>query len=307
MPLQPTLIVLCPIPPELRARLSKDYNLLDERPESGSTRPEFSVAVTTSVAGIDPKMMDALPGLKLVICNGAGIDKIDMEAAKKRGIKVQHTPDAVTDDTADFGLGLMYAVTRRIVAGDRFVRSGGWKKGRAQPTRRLHTMKLGIVGLGKIGSTLAHRTSAIGMQVSYTGPRQKPDVPFTFVPNLTDLASKVDILALTCPATPETNKLIDAKVLSALGPEGYLINISRGSVVDEEALITALESDAIAGAGLDVYDNEPNIDERFMTLENAVLQPHVAAVTIETRNAMATLLADTVQSFYAQETTSNNK
>ena len=296
------LLVVASIPPELRLQLSKDHDLVDRRPEPGQSLPGYQVAVTMSVAGMDAAMMAALPDLRLLACNGAGTDKIDLAEAERRGIKVQHTPDAVTNDTADTAIALIYATLRRVVEADRFVRAGNWKSKRMTPSRRVFDARLGIAGLGKIGMTIARRASALGMDVCYCGPREKSDVNYPYYAEITEMAAAVDVLVLSCPAAPTTENLVNAEVLQALGPNGYLINISRGSVVDEEALITALESERIAGAGLDVFRKEPDIDPRFLVLENVVLQPHYASVTTATRNEMAQLLDSTISAFFNENT-----
>lgn len=290
------------LPPELKARLARDFDLLERKPTAGEMLPGFPVAVTTSMAGIDAATIAALPDLKLLGCNGAGLERIDTDALAARGIALRHTPDAVTEDTADLGLALIFALLRRVTEADRFVRSNGWATGRMSPSSRISGHRLGIVGLGKIGQTLAGRAALLGMPVSYTGPREKPDQPYRYLPDLLTLARECDILALTCRAGPETDRMIDARVLDALGPRGYLINIARGSVVEEEALIAALTSGSIAGAALDVFDHEPNIDPRFAALENVVLTPHYAAVTRETREAMAEEIATAIAAFYAGAT-----
>ena len=251
------------------------------------------------MAGIDAATIAALPDLKLLGCNGAGLERIDTAALQTRGIHLRHTPDAVTEDTADLGLALIFALLRRVTEADRFVRSNGWATGRMSPSSRISTHRLGIVGLGKIGQTLAGRAASLGMPVAYTGPRRKPDQPYRYVPDLPTLARESDVLALTCRAGPETDHMIDAHILDALGPRGYLINIARGSVVDEAALIAALQSGTIAGAALDVFNHEPTIDPRFSALENVVLTPHYAAVTRETREAMAEEIATAIADFYA--------
>jgi len=304
VPAKPELLVVAAIPPELRARLSPNYTLIEDRPGAGETRPGFPVIVTTSMAGADAPLMAALPDLKLITCNGTGLDKIDMAAAKARGIVVQHTPDAVTEDTADFAIALIYATSRRLAEADRFVRAGKWKTERMTPSRRVSARTLGIVGLGKIGEVIARRASALGIEVLYTGPREKPDQPYAYHPDIRDLARAVDILVLSCPGGPATHHTVNAEVLQALGPEGTLINISRGSVVNEADLIEALEAGIIAGAGLDVFASEPDIDARFMTMENVVLQPHYASVTGETRQAMADVIETAIDTFYTPKTTS---
>ncbi|MGX1309247.1 hydroxypyruvate reductase [Amorphus suaedae] len=288
---KPPVLVVAPIPPELERRLSASFTL--DR-ASGTADRSHRVAVTTSVAGADAALMASLPNLELIACNGAGLEQIDVEEAARRGIEVCNTPDAVTEDTADFALGLMYATSRRIAEGDRFVRAGRWGKERMSPSRRLYSRRLGIVGLGRIGSAIARRAAAIGMDVSYTATGAK-DVPYAFAPTVKELATRVDVLVLSCSGGPSTYRIVDREVLEALGPDGILINVSRGSVVDEEALLDALAAGTIAAAGLDVFETEPAIDPRFLELSNVVLQPHYAAVTQETREDIATTLHDAIQ------------
>lgn len=293
------VLAISALPPELKARLARDFDVIERKPTPGEPLPGFPVAVTTSMAGIDAATIAALPDLKFLGCNGAGLERIDTAALEAGGITLRHTPDAVTQDTADLGLALIFALLRRVTEADRFVRSGGWASGRMSPSSRISSHRLGIVGLGKIGQALADRAAALGMPVAYTGPREKPGQPHRYLPDLLTLAAECDVLALTCRAGPETHRMVDTQVLRALGPNGYLINISRGTVVDEEALITALTSHAIAGAALDVFDNEPAIDPRFAALDNVVLTPHYAAVTRETREAMANEIAAAITDFYA--------
>lgn len=295
---RPKLLVVAPIPPELRARLTENYDLVERKLSAGETLPGLAVAITTSVVGMNAATMAALPDLKLIGCNGAAVDMIDLAEAENRGITVCNTPDAVTYDTADTAISLIYATMRRVVEADRFVRSGAWKTERMTPSRRVRGSKVGIVGLGKIGGEVAKRTAALGLDVSYAGPRRKPDIPYRYFADVKEMAAAVDIFVLTCPASPETERLVDADVLSAIGSHGFLINISRGTVVDEGALIAALTAKTIAGAGLDVFEGEPRIDERFFTLDNVVLQPHYAAVTTETRHAIADTILSAVDDFY---------
>lgn len=292
---KPSILVVAPIPPELERRLSASFTL--DRADGTADR-NHRVVVTTSVAGADAALMQSLPNLELIACNGAGLEQIDVGEAERRGIAVCNTPDAVTEDTADFALGLMYATSRRIAEGDRFVRAGRWGKERMSPSRRLYSRRLGIVGLGRIGSAIARRAAAIGMDVSYTATGPK-DVPYAFAPTVKELASRVDVLVLSCSGGPSTYRIVDREVLEALGPDGILINVSRGSVVDEAALLDALVSGTIASAGLDVFDNEPAIDPRFLELANVVLQPHYASVTRETREDIANTLHDAIAAVFA--------
>ena len=297
--MKPELIVVAPVPPELRARLSESYALVDRKPAPGESIPGYRVAVTNAMAGAGAALMDALPDLELIASNGTGLDKIDLKAAEARGINVQNTPDVLTEDVADFALGLIYATCRRIAEGDRFIRAGRWVAERMTPSKRVFSRRLGVVGLGRIGGALARRGAALGMEIAYTGPREKPGEPYRYEPELMKLADWSEVLVLACPGGPATRHIVTAEVLDALGPRGFLINISRGATVMEEALIDALSSGRIAGAGLDVFENETDIDPRFFKLDNAVLTPHVAAVTTETRNAMADLLCGAVDRLYA--------
>jgi lactate dehydrogenase-like 2-hydroxyacid dehydrogenase len=294
---KPIVFVVPPIPPELRQALTERFELAEH--VRGQKKPEQRVLVITSMGGADAALMDEFPDLKLLACNGTGLERIDLSEAARRGIIVRNTPDEVTDDTAEYAIGLIYAVKRRMVEADRFVRAGRWEKDRMMPSRRVAGQRIGIVGLGKIGSKIAQRAAAIGMTVSYTGPRRKPQVPYTYVENIRELADAVDILVLSVPGGPATQRLVGMDVLRALGPEGVLINVSRGEVVDEEALITALQNKIIAGAGLDVFENEPRIDKRFFELENVVLAPHYATVTLDTRYAIAHTLRDAISDFLA--------
>jgi hydroxypyruvate reductase len=284
------IAVVAAIPPELREVLGRVNELVEIR-RGDTAKPGFDVAVTTSIAGAGVALFDQLPDLRLLLCNGTGLENIDLAEARRRGIVVRHTPDEVTDDTADFAIGLIYAVSRRLAEADRFVRAGRWATERMSPSRRVFDRTLGIVGLGKIGQTIARRASGIGMIVLYTGPRAKPEQPFEYVSDICDLAQRCDILVLSCPGGPATHHIVDARVLDRLGPDGIVINVARGSVVREADLIAALQNKTIAGAGLDVFDAEPAIDTRFAGFETVVLAPHYAAVTRETRYGIATTLA----------------
>lgn len=300
-----TVLVVTTIPKDLRDALSAEYRLQDHQKAPDGTwaqQPGIDVALTTSMAGADAALMDALPDLKLIACQGVGLDKIDLAAAEARGIRVANTPDVLTEDTADFGIALIYATARSIVRADQFVRAGRWPNERITPSRRVSGKTVGIVGLGRIGQTVARKAEGLGLTVLYSGPRAKPDVGYRFVADVVDLAAQADFLVLTCPGGPATDKMIDARVLEALGPDGILINIARGSVVDEAALIDALERKAIAGAGLDVFANEPKFDETFLKFENVVLQPHYASITFETRKAIIGLLQKAIAETFAQAT-----
>lgn len=298
-----TVLIVPPIPSELRKTLGESFVLADYVP--GKCYPGFSVAVTTGIGGASRAFMEAVPDLRLLASNGVGLDRIDLEEARRRGIVVRHTPDEVTEDVAEFAIGLVYAVLRRIPEADRFVRSGAWERNRLSPSRRIAGLDLGIVGLGRIGRRIASRAEALGMTVSYTDRQAQAGVHFTWVPHLRALAQQVDVLVLSCPGGAGTRHLVDRAVLRALGPRGVLINVSRGEVVNEADLIAALEADEIAGAGIDVFEQEPVSDSRLCRLENVVLSPHYAAVTRETRQAMAEALRTAIADFLAGRPVAN--
>ncbi len=294
------VLVLGALPAELRSALAARHALVDDQPGLPDAA-RFRVAVTTSIGGADAATLARLPGLGLLACNGVGLDRIDMAEAARRGIRVQHTPDAVTEDTADSAIALTYAVLRRVAEADRFVRAGRWRTERMTPSRRVGGKRAGIVGLGRIGTLIAQRLTGLGLHVAYTGPRAKPGVDWPYVAEVTALAARSDVLILSCPGGEATRGLVDAPVLRALGRDGVLINVSRGSVVDEAALIPALQGGTIGGAGLDVFEAEPGLDARFPALENVVLMPHYAAVTRETRAEMARVLLAAIDGFFGVE------
>jgi hydroxypyruvate reductase len=291
------LLVVARIPDDLRAALSRRHVLVEYGRDSSLSR--IRVAVTTSVHGFTADLMRQLPSLGLIACNGVGLDRIDVEEAARRGIRVGNTPGVLTEDVADLAVALMYAIARRVVEADRFVRSGRWATERMVLSRRVNGRVAGIVGLGSIGSAVARRTQALGLRTIYTGPRHKPDADLEYVPGLEALAAEADFLILCASVGATSRGMVDDKVLKALGPEGYLINVGRGELVDEQALLAALESQAIAGAALDVFVNEPAIDPRFLALGNVVLQPHHAALTHETRAAMIGVIERGIAEFLA--------
>ncbi len=292
------IVVVAPIPDELRNLLSTGHDLIELAQADPTER--FRVAVTTSMAGFDAVTMDRLPGLALIACNGVGLDKIDLAAAQTRGIRVRNTPGVLTEDVADSAIGLMYAVARRIAEADRFVRAGRWGAEKMPLSQRIAGGTLGIVGMGQIGQAIARRGQGLGMTVLYTSPSAKPDLPWTWIADVESLAAVANVLVLACPGGPSTAGMIDARVLDALGPSGFLVNISRGEVVVEDDLIAALQSHAIGGAALDVFHNEPAIDRRFFELDNVVLQPHYAALTAQTRADIAAKLDRDIAAYLAE-------
>ena len=233
-------------------------------------------------------LIERLPALKLISVMGVGYDGIDVATAKSRGIVVTHTPDVLNDDVADLALGLMIAASRQICAADRYVRAGSWPSGPVPLAKKMSGARVGMVGMGRIGQAIAHRALAFGMSIAYTS-RSPKSVPYRYLPTSLALAAEVDFLVIITPGGASTLKMIDAPVLAALGKKGILINVARGSVVDESALIDALEKGVIAGAGLDVFESEPAVPERLRAMPHVVLTPHIGSATAHTRGAMADL------------------
>ncbi|MEN9721350.1 MAG: Glyoxylate/hydroxypyruvate reductase [Pseudomonadota bacterium] len=286
----PEIVVTSRIPPFLTTGLQEKY-VVHER-DHIRDRQVFG-RVRALVGGgeskIDASYMALFPALEMISVCGVGYDGIDVAAAKKRGIMVSHTPEVLNDDVADLALGLLLAVARKIPAADRFTRNADWLDGPFPLTRKLTGAKLGIVGMGRIGQAIAKRAAAFDMDISYNTRHQRSDVPYKYVPNVSALAAAVDFLVVITPGGSATRNLINAEVLKALGPQGFLVNVARGSVVDQVALIEALQKKTIAGAGLDVYVDEPNVPAELRKLDNVVLTPHVASGTVETRKAMSAL------------------
>ena len=260
--------------------------------------PRTEILVTSGGAGASRELIERLRRLRLIACFGVGVDAIDLAAARERGIAVTNTPDVLTDDVADLAIGLMLATMRGISAADRYVRAGLWLRGPMGVQTKVSGKALGIVGMGRIGQAIAKRAAAFGMPIAWTGPRAK-DLPWRYEPDLIALARSVGVLIAACPGGAATRGLISRAVLEALGPEGVFVNIARGSVVDEAALVDLLTAGQLGGAGLDVFVDEPNVPEALFALDSVVLQPHQASATRETRFAMGQLVVDNVAAFVA--------
>ena len=254
---------------------------------------------TRGELGASPALIQALPALELIACYGVGTDAIALPAARSRGIRVTNTPDVLSGDVADLAVGLALALLRRIPAADAFVRRGAWAAGPMELVTRLYGKRVGLVGLGRIGATLARRLSGFDVELGYHSRTVRPASALAHWPDLTALAAWADVLIVTLSGGPATRGLIDAAVLHALGPNGWLVNVSRGSTVDEDALVQALQSRSVAGAALDVFCNEPHLDARLLTLDNVVLSPHHASGTVETRRAMGQLVRDNLAAHFA--------
>lgn len=248
---------------------------------------------------IDGKLMDALPKLEIISNFGVGVDAINLEDARKRNIIVTNTPDVLNDCVADTAMALVLNTVRKFPQSEAYFRAGHWASRGPYPlTSSLGGKTLGILGLGRIGEAIAKRALASGMKIRYHN-RRKKDVDYPYDPDPVTLAKNSDVLIVVTPGGPETNKLVGAKVLDALGTKGYLVNIARGSIVDEPVLLRYLQEKRIAGAGLDVYVDEPRVPPEFFALDNAVLFPHVGSATVETRKAMGDLQIENLRRHFA--------
>jgi lactate dehydrogenase-like 2-hydroxyacid dehydrogenase len=298
---KPGILVVGKIPADLRTALDAQFALVEgwSLRQEATEKRGFQVAVTTGMDGFDAALMDRLPDLRLIASQGVGLERIDLAAAAARNIKVTCTPNILTEDVADFAIGLLYGIARRVVESDRFVRGGRWGPERISPSSSLHRKNAGVVGMGRIGQAIALRAAGIGMKVAYHGPRKKPDLNYRFFPEIGALAADSDVLLLSCRGGPSTAGIVDANVLKQLGPAGFLINVSRGEVVDESALLDALEKNEIAGAGLDVFATEPKLDPRFIKLDNVVLAPHSASITQEVRAKLIACMIEDISAFVA--------
>ena len=256
---------------------------------------DSTVAINCTVSNkISRKLIEALPNLKIIATFSVGFDHIDFQAAKDNGVVVTNTPDVLCAETADTGMALLLAVSKRLAEGDMYVRVGKWLAADMPLGVSLEGKTVGIVGLGGIGSKVAKRCAAFDMNVVYYGPREKTDQPYKYYSDINEIAEDSDFLILTCPGGEATANLIDANVLDALGEKGILINIARGSVVDEPALVAALQEKIIAGAGLDVFADEPHVPEALISMDNVVLLPHIGSATVETRTKMGQLVIDNI-------------
>lgn len=254
---------------------------------------------TRGELGASADVMTKLPRLEIVACYGVGTDAIDLGYARSKGIRVTNTPDVLTADVADMGIALLLAVARQIPRADAYVRDDSWSAANMHLVTRVNGKKVGIVGMGRIGSTVAKRLAGFDCDIAYFGRNKRADLPYAFVADLVELARRSEFLIVTLAGGDGTKGMINARVLDGLGPDGILVNISRGSTVDETALLDALTNKRIKGAGLDVFWNEPNIDARFKALDNVVLQPHHASGTVETRKAMGKLVRDNLKAHFS--------
>ena len=302
---KPDVMMLYPQRPKAMAQLEAAYTLhrYDLAEDKAAFLAEHGLKcrsiATNGHAPLTRTMLEAMPNLGIVACSSAGYESFDVAALADHGVALTNTSAALCDDVADLAILLILAARRSLVAADAYVRSGDWGRKGMFPLQRTITRKrLGIVGMGTIGQAIASRAQAMGMEVSYWN-RSAKDVPWAYQPSLVQLAAECDTLVVIVAGGEGTRHLIDARVIDALGPEGLLVNVSRGTVVDEEALIAALANGRLGHAALDVYASEPNPDQRLTALPNVTLYPHHASGTIETRDAMAQLVVDNLAAFYS--------
>ena len=286
-------------PPEVQAQLDAEFRCVgvDDLERDPALAEGIRAIVTRSNLAVPEGVVERLPALGIIATCGVGYDLIPRALAARRGIVVANTPDVLNAAVAELCIGSLLALLRRLPQADRYVRAGEWKSANFPLATSLAGKHVGIAGMGRIGKEIARRLETFGVALAYHG-RTDQKLAWRYEADLATLARDSDILIVVAPGGAETKHLVDARVLEALGPRGYLVNVARGSLVDEPALLAALESNAIAGAALDVFDNEPDIDPRFFALDNVMLTPHLGSATHETRAAMAQLMLDNVRSYF---------
>jgi lactate dehydrogenase-like 2-hydroxyacid dehydrogenase len=289
--------------PHIQQALGARHSL--HRLYEASDPKAFLAGVAGRITGIatmgkaDAALIDALPRLEIISSFGVGYDGVNAAHAASRNIVVTNTPDVLNDDVANMAVMLLLNCSRRFCEWERFARAGEWEKRGDPPlARAIRGRKVGILGLGRIGQDIARKLAVFGCEIVYHGRRKQDDQPYAYFASLTDMAREVDFLIAICPGGEATRGIVNAEVLAALGPEGTFINVARGSVHDEDALIDALESGKLGYAGLDVFAAEPKIPERLRKLDNVVLQPHQGSATVETRKAMGDLVANNLLAWF---------
>jgi hydroxypyruvate reductase len=303
--MKPDVLLICPLIRHVMEALDETYAVrrLYEAADPGAllaaVGPRIRGVATSGHAGCSAAVMDALPSLEIIAGYGVGVDAVDLAHAARRGVVVTNTPDVLDDEVANLAVALVLATSRDLVAADRFVRDGRWQAGDMPLARGIRGRPVGILGLGRIGRDIARKLEVFGCDIRYHGRRAQPDQRYRYYADLVQMAADSDFLIVICPGGAETRHLVGRAVLDALGPEGTLINIARGSVVDEAALVAALVDGRLGAAGLDVFEDEPNVPEALLGLENVVLQPHRGSATVETRTAMGNLMLENLAAHFA--------
>src|SRR5688572_11236612 len=300
------ILVTAPLPDFLYEPLKRDYRCHDHY--QSSHQPGLLAAEGGRIRGLvqgggtvtPTSLLDQLPKLEIISVFGVGYDGVPVDYCRKRGLRVTNTPDVLTDDVADVAVGLVLMSARGFGRLERFARAGEWSKRGPELTTKLSGKTAGILGLGRIGKGIANRLAAMGMKIAYTGRKAQPGVDYRFVPDLMKLAETSDFLIVACPGGEATRNLVNADVLAALGKKGTIVNIARGSIIDEPALVKALQDGTIKAAGLDVFVDEPNIPPPLLTMDNVVLLPHVGSATRETRQAMGDLCKANLDAWFGE-------
>jgi lactate dehydrogenase-like 2-hydroxyacid dehydrogenase len=300
---KPVLLLHCALPAHFVERLAEHFDChqqshLDDS-QINTLAPTVRGLVASGESSVTREQIARLPALEIIAVLGVGHEGIDLDAAHDHNVRVTHTPGVSSEDIADFAMALLLCATRQVLAADRFVRQGGWATGRHPMTTRVSGRRLGILGLGRIGWAVATRAEAFGMSVAYTGRTQKADLPYRWCEDIRALAASVDFLVICASGGPATHGLVDEAVLDALGPGGVLVNIARGSIVDEQALVRALRERRILAAGLDVFYDEPRVPAALLELPNVVLTPHMASTTEATVQAMLDLAFDNLAAHFS--------
>jgi len=300
--MKPAVLVVSKLFQPTMERLEREFAVhkLWEVADSAALLGSLASSCEAIAGGTVPaSLMRALPRLKVVANFGVGYDGVDVAHASQHGVKVTNTPDVLSDEVADFAVGLLLAVRRRIVAADRFVRAGLWLKGGYPLNDKVSGSRVGILGLGRIGKVLARRLAAFDCEIHYHGRQPQPGQPYRYHANLVEMAAAVDNLVAIVPGGEATRGIVSRAVLEALGPQGVFINVARGSAADEAALVDLLVSGRLGGAGLDVFVDEPTVPAALFALDNVVLQPHQASATTQTRTAMGDLMIDNLVAHFA--------
>ena len=303
--MQPDILMIEPLFAEAEPVLEKAYQVhrlfaaTDPAALLATIGPKVRAVVTGGRLGVPDDVFDALPALEIIAINGIGTDAVDLDRARARGVRVTTTPDVLTEDVADMAFALLLAVTRRICVGDRHVRDGGWPSGGVKLGSKASGKRLGILGLGRVGRAIGRRAEGFSMAIAYHDIRRVENIPYTHHPTIEELARNSDFLVVAASGGAASRGIVNKAVLDALGPAGILVNVARGSVVDEPALVAALVDHRLGGAGLDVFAHEPNVPQGLWNLDNVVLEPHQASATVETRRAMAKLVLDNLQAHFA--------
>jgi hydroxypyruvate reductase len=292
------ILQLVPLRPEIQQELENRYRV---HPLSALEGIADKIRGIVTIAGSGPgaALIDRLPKLEIIAAGSVGYDSIDVEHARNRNIPVTNTPGVLDDDVADLAIALMVMASRRLVACDRHVRDSKWLKDKYPLTRTASSKRVGILGMGRIGRAIARRIEAMNCSIAYHTRRPVADLPYRHYPDLVALARDSDFLIAIIPGTPETAKIVNGPVLDALGPEGIFINVARGAIADEPALVEALKSGRLGGAGLDVFAEEPKVPEALFGMDNVVLAPHIGSATVETRRAMSKLVLDNLDAHFA--------